>query len=69
MAHKGKWVDSCRFPIPIGQGVARLARPGGNITGFTNFEFSISGKWLETLKRDHTAGHAPASISRPQNFQ
>lgn len=36
---------------PIGQGfVSSLARPGGNITGFTNFEFSISGKWLETLK-------------------
>jgi hypothetical protein len=36
---------------PIGQGfVASPARPGGNITGFTNFEFSISGKRLETLK-------------------
>ena len=27
-----------------------LARPGGNITGFTNFEFSMGGKWLELLK-------------------
>jgi putative ABC transport system substrate-binding protein len=36
---------------PIGQGFTpSLARPGGNITGFTNFEFSISGKWLELLK-------------------
>jgi putative ABC transport system substrate-binding protein len=30
--------------------VASLARPGGNITGFTNFEFSIGGKWLGLLK-------------------
>jgi putative tryptophan/tyrosine transport system substrate-binding protein len=36
---------------PVGQGfVSSLARPGGNITGFTAFEFAISGKWLEILK-------------------
>ena len=36
---------------PVGTGlVASLARPGGNITGFSNFEFSMSGKWLELLK-------------------
>jgi len=36
---------------PIGSGfVANLARPGANITGFTNFESSISGKWLGLLK-------------------
>jgi putative ABC transport system substrate-binding protein len=29
---------------------ASLARPGGNITGFTTFEYSIAGKWLELLK-------------------
>ena len=28
-----------------------LARPGGNVTGFTLFEFGISGKWLELLKK------------------
>ena len=27
-----------------------MARPGGNTTGFTNFEYGISGKWLELLK-------------------
>jgi putative tryptophan/tyrosine transport system substrate-binding protein len=32
------------------QFVATLARPGGNITGFTNFEFSMGAKWLELLK-------------------
>jgi putative tryptophan/tyrosine transport system substrate-binding protein len=36
---------------PVGAGfVARLARPGGNTTGFTPFEYSLSGKWLELLK-------------------
>jgi putative ABC transport system substrate-binding protein len=36
---------------PVGAGfVESLARPGGNSTGFINFEFGISGKWLELLK-------------------
>jgi len=36
---------------PAAQGfVESLARPGGNITGLTNFEFSFAGKWLEVLK-------------------
>jgi ABC-type uncharacterized transport system substrate-binding protein len=42
------------FPVvgdPVGAGfVDSLARPGGNVTGFMNFEYSISGKWLELLK-------------------
>ena len=38
-------------PDPVKLGIVdNLARPGRNITGFTNFEFSISGKWLELLK-------------------
>ncbi len=37
---------------PIGQGlVSNLGHPGGNLTGFTSFEFSIGSKWLETLKQ------------------
>jgi putative tryptophan/tyrosine transport system substrate-binding protein len=36
---------------PVGSGfVDSLARPGGNITGFSVFEYGISGKWLELLK-------------------
>ena len=37
---------------PVGAGfVDSLARPGGNATGFTMFEYGISGKWLELLKQ------------------
>jgi len=37
---------------PVGAGyVASLARPGGNATGFTPFEYGLSGKWPELLKQ------------------
>jgi putative ABC transport system substrate-binding protein len=37
---------------PVGAGfVDTLARPGGNVTGFMIFEYSLSGKWLELLKQ------------------
>ena len=43
------------FPIvtdPVGSGfVDSLARPGGNATGFMNFEYGMAGKWLELLKQ------------------
>jgi putative ABC transport system substrate-binding protein len=41
-----------QIPDPVGAGfVESLARPGGNATGFTVFEYGISGKWLELLKQ------------------
>jgi ABC-type uncharacterized transport system substrate-binding protein len=56
---------------PVGAGfVTSLARPGGNTTGFMQFEYGLSGKWLELLKeivpqvgrigvvRDHETGTA-----------
>jgi putative ABC transport system substrate-binding protein len=37
---------------PVGSGfIPSLARPGGNITGFTNFEPSMGSKWLQTLNQ------------------
>ena len=40
-----------RVSDPVGQGIIKsLARPSGNITGFSNLEFSLVGKWLQTLK-------------------
>jgi putative tryptophan/tyrosine transport system substrate-binding protein len=42
------------FPVmgdPVAGGtIESLSRPGGNVTGFMQFEFSLSGKWLELLK-------------------
>ena len=41
-----------RVVDPVGAGfVDNLARPGGNVTGFMLFEYSLSGKWLELLKQ------------------
>jgi putative tryptophan/tyrosine transport system substrate-binding protein len=36
---------------PLGSGFIRsMARPGGNVTGFSQFEYSLAGKWLELLR-------------------
>jgi putative ABC transport system substrate-binding protein len=41
-------------PDPVGAGyVDSLAHPGGNVTGFTQFEYGMAGKWLELLKEIH----------------
>ena len=55
------------FPIaadPVAAGyVKSLARPGGNVTGFMNFEYSQSGKWLEVLK-EMVPGMTRAAVFR-----
>jgi putative ABC transport system substrate-binding protein len=55
------------FPIindPVASGnVESLARPGGNATGFMNFEYSQSGKWLELLK-EMVPGMTRAAVFR-----
>jgi putative ABC transport system substrate-binding protein len=51
---------------PVGAGyVASLARPGANTTGFTLFEYSTSGKWLELLKQIVPAMTRAAVIRDP----
>jgi putative tryptophan/tyrosine transport system substrate-binding protein len=52
---------------PVEQGlVESLARPGGNVTGFTNFEASIGGKWLQLLKEVDRRIARVAVICNPQ---
>jgi putative ABC transport system substrate-binding protein len=51
---------------PIGNGfVANLARPGGYLTGFTSFEFTVGSKWLEALKHVAPAVQRVALIFNP----
>src|SRR5262249_47507366 len=52
---------------PVSRGfVNSLARPGGNITGFTNFEFPMGGKWVETLKEVAPAVTSVAVVFNPE---
>jgi len=51
---------------PLGQGfVSSLSKPGGNITGFSNYEFSMAGKWLELLREIAPALTRVAVMQRP----
>jgi putative ABC transport system substrate-binding protein len=65
---------------PVGAGyVESMARPGGNVTGFTGFEYALGGKWLELLKeiapgvtrvavlRDSTIANGPAQFAAIQS--
>ena len=53
---------------PVGAGfVQSLARPGGNITGFTQHEFSIALKWLELLKELAPRVDHVVALYEPQN--
>src|SRR5262245_6791410 len=53
---------------PISSGlVSSFAYPGGNITGFTNYEFSMGGKWLEILKEMTASVDQVAVVFNPDN--
>jgi putative ABC transport system substrate-binding protein len=53
---------------PVAAGfVTNLARPEGNITGFTNFEFSVGGKWLQLLKECAPSVDRIAVVFDPAN--
>jgi putative ABC transport system substrate-binding protein len=52
---------------PVDEGlVSNLAHPGGHLTGFTSFEFSIGTKWLETLKQVAPRVTRVALVFNPQ---
>jgi putative ABC transport system substrate-binding protein len=53
---------------PVGAGfVDSLARPGGNVTGFTQFEYGMSAKWLELLKEIAPGVKQAAVLRDPTN--
>jgi putative ABC transport system substrate-binding protein len=53
-------------PVKLGF-VGSLARPGGNITGFTTFEYPVGGKWLELLKDTAPGSSRVAVLHDPDN--
>lgn len=53
---------------PVGSGIIQsFARPGGNVTGFTNFEPSMGGKWLGILREFSPSLRRVLVISNPDN--
>src|SRR5829696_3625061 len=53
---------------PVGEEfIKSLAQPGGNITGFTSFEYPLSAKWLELLKEIAPSVRHVAAINHSQN--
>lgn len=54
-------------PIVLGL-VANYARPGGNVTGFTNFEPSLGGKWVEVLKDVDPGVRRVAILFNPDTY-
>ena len=50
---------------PVGLGIIKsMARPGGNATGFIQFEYAMSAKWLELLKRCRAVNCASGGVVR-----
>jgi ABC transporter substrate binding protein len=55
-------------PDPVGSGIVEsLSQPGGNVTGFTNHEYSIGPKWLEFLKEIAPAVRRVGILRDPTN--
>jgi putative ABC transport system substrate-binding protein len=53
---------------PVGEGfIKSLAQPGGNITGFTSFEYPLSGKWQELLKEIAPSVRQVLAINHSEN--
>jgi putative ABC transport system substrate-binding protein len=48
--------------------VESMARPGGNVTGFTSFEYSVGGKWLELLKEAVPSLARVLVLLNPENY-
>src|SRR5262245_3421990 len=60
--------DHLQVPDPVGAGfVESLAQPGGNVTGFTSYEYSIGGKRLELLKEIAPTIKRAAPLRDPGN--
>jgi ABC-type uncharacterized transport system substrate-binding protein len=52
---------------PVGTGlVSSLAAPGGNVTGFSNYEFSMGGKWLEIVRQINPSVKRVGVLYNPQ---
>jgi putative ABC transport system substrate-binding protein len=65
-ANRGVPIVFAQTIDPVGLGVVEsLSRPGGNITGFTQFEYSIPAKWLELLKQIAPATTRAAVLRDP----
>jgi putative tryptophan/tyrosine transport system substrate-binding protein len=57
-----------QVPDPVELGlVVSLARPGGNVTGFTHFELAMGGKWLEVLKEISPRVRRVALLQNPDH--
>jgi putative tryptophan/tyrosine transport system substrate-binding protein len=53
---------------PVGEGfIKSLAQPGGNITGFTSFEYPLSAKWLEVLREIAPSVRRVGAINQEEN--
>jgi putative tryptophan/tyrosine transport system substrate-binding protein len=54
---------------PVGAGIVpSLSRPDGNVTGFTNFEYGMVGKWIDVLKQVAPRISRALMIQNPANF-